>query len=69
MTEILKELGYNKSRTDGSHERWCNGDQNGVTVPFHKELAPGTALSILRDVAEYEETTVADLKNTYKIKL
>jgi hypothetical protein len=43
--------------------------QGSVLVPEHKELTPGTAQSILKDIASQQDTTLQELKLAYNIKL
>jgi predicted RNA binding protein YcfA (HicA-like mRNA interferase family) len=48
--KALREIGYTKSHTKGSHARLVCPDRAPVTVPLHAELDRGTLSSILRTV-------------------
>lgn len=46
LIKVLKKLGFSRVRTKGSHERWKNDLNQKLTVPYHKEIAYGTFLSL-----------------------
>jgi predicted RNA binding protein YcfA (HicA-like mRNA interferase family) len=45
-------LGFAKSRTTGSHERWKHPDGRAVTIPIHggREIGPPLYFKILRQL-------------------
>ncbi len=52
LIRILRKFGYEIVRQKGSHVRLRNESESRrlpVTVPLHKELAPGTLKNILND--------------------
>jgi predicted RNA binding protein YcfA (HicA-like mRNA interferase family) len=52
LIRVLRKFGYEIARQKGSHVRLRNEAEPQrlpVTVPLHKELAPGTLKSILSD--------------------
>jgi predicted RNA binding protein YcfA (HicA-like mRNA interferase family) len=53
LVQMLKKLGYDKTRQTGSHARLThNGPpQHHLTIPMHDEIRIGTLSSILDDVA------------------
>lgn len=48
----LSRLGYRDTGRGTKHEKWSNGIYT-VSVPRHKEIAEGTARSILKEAVEY----------------
>lgn len=60
--DVLKTLGkagFDRVSQRGSHVKLRNGEQRTVIVPLHRELAPGTLGSVLRQAgltsAEFNE--------------
>lgn len=51
----LERLGYQISRTRGSHVRLTTHreGEHHITIPDHDEIRPGTLSSILADVADH----------------
>jgi len=52
LIRVLRKFGYEIARQKGSHVRLRNESDPRrlpVTVPLHKELAPGTLKSVLSD--------------------
>ena len=49
LLQKLKAAGYKVERTDGRHIVLCKDDAREVQVPKHREVAEGTASSILKD--------------------
>jgi predicted RNA binding protein YcfA (HicA-like mRNA interferase family) len=47
QSEALERLGFSVVRQVGSHVRMARGARR-VTIPMHRNLVPGTLLSILR---------------------
>ena len=47
----LLRAGFVQVRQRGSHVHLRHADGRGVTVPMHRELAPGTLRSVLRQAA------------------
>ncbi len=54
---VARLLGFNLSRTTGSHERWIHPDGRGVTIPIHggKEIGPPLFFKILRQLGVSQE--------------
>ena len=48
MVSILTKAGFYQTSQKGSHAKMKNLDGRIVIVPLHRELAPGTFRSILR---------------------
>ncbi len=48
----LKALGWWDTGRGSKHEKWSNGVHT-IAVPRHKEIAEGTARSILKEASEY----------------
>lgn len=62
VIQLLSHLGFIKVAQKGSHVKLRgirNGKKRIVIVPFHKELAPGTLASILRQA----DLTIEELIN------
>jgi len=62
VIRLLSHLGFIKVGQKGSHVKLRgirNGKKRIVIVPFHKELAPGTLASILRQA----DLTIEELIN------
>ncbi len=58
MIRLLKKLGYDVIRQRGSHVRMRHpAGRDTLTVPLHKELAPGTLKAILNQA----KTTIEEL--------
>lgn len=59
MIAALRQIGYEKTRQNGSHARLTHGGppQHHVTVPMHDALRLGTLSSILEEVAQAQEKT------------
>jgi len=52
LIRVLRKFGYEIARQKGSHVRLRNESEPRrllVTVPLHKELAPGTLKNVLSD--------------------
>ena len=52
LIRVLRKFGYGIARQKGSHVRLRNESEPRrlpVTVPLHKELAPGTLKNVLSD--------------------
>ncbi len=49
---VAARLGFRKTRTTGSHERWNHPDGRAVTIPIHggREIGPPLFLKILRQL-------------------
>jgi predicted RNA binding protein YcfA (HicA-like mRNA interferase family) len=64
LIHVLRKFGYEVVRQKGSHVRLRNESQPQrlpVTVPLHKEIAPGTLKSILGDASISVEELLAAL--------
>ena len=57
VLRILGLFGFEVQRTRGSHatiaRTTTTGERQVLTVPLHKELAPGTLLAIFRQAAKF----------------
>jgi predicted RNA binding protein YcfA (HicA-like mRNA interferase family) len=56
IIRALRTVGFDVVNTRGSHaklRRDSRGEAQILTVPLHKELAPGTVHSIFRQAARY----------------
>lgn len=54
LIRVLRKFGYEITRQKGSHVRLHNESQPKrlpVTVPLHKEIAPGTLKGVLGDAS------------------
>ena len=60
LQAVAARLGFQKTRTTGSHERWNHPDGRAVTIPIHggREIGPPLLFKILRQLG----VTVADLE-------
>jgi predicted RNA binding protein YcfA (HicA-like mRNA interferase family) len=49
---VAKRLGFSRTRTTGSHERWNHPDGRAVTIPIHggREIGPPLFFKILRQL-------------------
>jgi predicted RNA binding protein YcfA (HicA-like mRNA interferase family) len=49
---VAARLGFTKTRTTGSHERWNHPDGRAVTIPIHagREIGPPLFFKILRQL-------------------
>jgi len=49
---VASRLGFRKTRTTGSHERWNHPDGRAVTIPLHggKEIGSPLFFKILRQL-------------------
>jgi len=49
---VAARLGFRKTRTTGSHERWTHPDGRAVTIPVHggREIGPPLLFKILRQL-------------------
>jgi predicted RNA binding protein YcfA (HicA-like mRNA interferase family) len=73
LSRLIRSLGYELQRVDGSHERYFlkshfGGDGNLTIVRKHGEMPRGTLLNILKDISLHTGIPVARLKdmlNTY----
>ena len=64
VIRVLRKYGYEMVRQKGSHARLRNESDPRrlpVTVPLHKELAPGTLKSILGDACMSVDELIAAL--------
>lgn len=68
IVEILKKLDFVCVRSKSSHFRF---EKNGywLTVWFHKEYPPKTAISMLKDIAKISNKEYKDLIKEYNIKI
>ena len=48
VVKALSNAGFDRVSQRGSHVKLRNAEQRTVIVPLHRELAPGTLRSILR---------------------
>lgn len=61
VVKILQKQGYEHVRTTGSHailRKQSEGKTTVIPVPLHKELAPGTLLSIIHQTGLTKEEFV-----------
>ncbi len=60
---LLERLGYRVTRQTGSHMRLTTveGPARHITIPKHTHLKTGTLESILREVAEQQNTTKEEI--------
>ncbi|HTT32781.1 MAG TPA: type II toxin-antitoxin system HicA family toxin [Methylomirabilota bacterium] len=64
LIRVLRKFGYEVVRQKGSHVRLRNELEPRrlpVTVPLHKEIAPGTLKSVLSDASISAEELLAAL--------
>ncbi len=49
---VAARLGFQKTRTTGSHERWNHPDGRAVTIPIHggNEIGPPLFFKIVRQL-------------------
>jgi predicted RNA binding protein YcfA (HicA-like mRNA interferase family) len=49
---VASRLGFHKTRTTGSHERWNHPDGRAVTIPIHggREIGPPLFFKIIRQM-------------------
>jgi len=52
LQAVATRLGFHKTRTTGSHERWNHEDGRAVTIPIHggREIGPPLLFKILRQL-------------------
>jgi predicted RNA binding protein YcfA (HicA-like mRNA interferase family) len=52
LQAVAARLGFQKTRTTGSHERWNHPDGRAVTIPIHggREIGPPLLFKILRQL-------------------
>jgi predicted RNA binding protein YcfA (HicA-like mRNA interferase family) len=52
LQAVASHLGFTKTRTTGSHERWNHPDGRAVTIPIHggREIGPPLLFKILRQL-------------------
>lgn len=52
LQAVAGHLGFAKTRTTGSHERWNHPDGRAVTIPIHggREIGPPLLFKILRQL-------------------
>ncbi|MEK6973346.1 MAG: type II toxin-antitoxin system HicA family toxin [archaeon] len=50
LIKILKELGFEQTRIDGSHHRFAHPDGRKTTIPIHgnEPIGPGLLLKIIK---------------------
>ncbi len=68
ILEILKQFWYELKHQRGSHQRWYKWNL-WITVPKHKELAPKTAISILKEIANQNNVDYKEIVKEFKLKL
>jgi predicted RNA binding protein YcfA (HicA-like mRNA interferase family) len=63
LVQMLKRIGYEKTRQTGSHARLSHNEppQHHVTVPMHDAIRVGTLSSILESVAEAQSISKESL--------
>lgn len=64
LIRMLRVLGYERTRQDGSHIRLTTtvGGTHHVTVPNHRPLKTGTLLGgVLKPVAAHHKLTIEEL--------
>ena len=63
LAKVLRALGYERARQDGSHIRLTTqrGGEHHVTVPNHSPIKLGTLRAILKAVAAYHKLTIEEL--------
>lgn len=64
LAHLLKRYGYRIDHQTGSHQRLSaeiQGKTHDLTIPRHKPLRIGTLHGILKDVAEHQDITIADV--------
>jgi predicted RNA binding protein YcfA (HicA-like mRNA interferase family) len=70
LIPILKAEWFVFQHQTGSHQRYSHITTNiKTTIPFHGELKPKTAKSILTDIAKANNTVTKALLIKYTIKL
>jgi predicted RNA binding protein YcfA (HicA-like mRNA interferase family) len=49
---VASRLGFRRTRTTGSHERWVHADGRAVTIPIHggREIGPPLFFKIIRQL-------------------
>ncbi len=55
LIKILTRLNYYPIRQKGSHITLRSPDYPQITVPFHKEIAKGTLMAIIREIGITKE--------------
>lgn len=70
LISVIKKEWFVFCHQTGSHQRYLH-KESGImtTLPFHKELQPKTAKSILHDIAKANNKDVKEIIATYNIKL
>lgn len=57
LVSVLRHFGFEVVATRGSHAKLRRESPDGarqtITIPLHKELAPGTLLAIYRQALKY----------------
>ena len=53
--KALARAGFQQVSQKGSHQKWRHADGRSAIVPDHREIAPGTIRSILRQAKLSEE--------------
>jgi predicted RNA binding protein YcfA (HicA-like mRNA interferase family) len=57
VAQALRSLGFSIAKTRGSHAKLtrttASGERQVLTVPLHKELAPGTLQAIYRQALKF----------------
>jgi predicted RNA binding protein YcfA (HicA-like mRNA interferase family) len=63
LARRLGALGYQATRTTGSHQRLTTSlrGEHHITIPLHAPLRIGTLAAILAEVAEHFDMTREDL--------
>jgi predicted RNA binding protein YcfA (HicA-like mRNA interferase family) len=63
LVQMLKRLGYEKTRQAGSHVRLSHQEppQHHVTVPLHDAIRVGTLSAILESVAQAQQISKESL--------
>jgi len=63
LVKVLRALGYERTRQEGSHIRLTTqqGGQHHVTVPNHSPIKLGTLRGILKAVATHHKLTLDEL--------
>ena len=64
LASLLSRYGYRIDHQTGSHQRLSaiiNGKVHDLTIPCHKPLRIGTLHGILKDVAEHQEISLAQV--------
>lgn len=68
LLKIALSYGYTEVSQKWSHVKFRKWE-NSIVVPKHKELKKWTAISILKDIALQNTTTLEEIKKEWGVKI